>query len=323
MRDTAGPGPPGTPRLCTACALACIIAEFCAVTVQAPAVALTRLQLEDLGQMCTANDQILSCASQIGHTVTASSACGTGGTRGNVTGDWCSFKCDAGYGLNGLHSPADLQSRVQCKPSGDGPPVFDAAANCVDIDECSEGNGGCSPGAVCHNTEGSYHCGACSAAPFADGPNGCCNGGSLARPVDVNGDPYGPTRLCCEPGASNCTAGPPGNCPQPGDWVEPHDCMGPPNASRSTVQLFTLPEDATAQSADWAPRSFATQSSSTATARPFCPPGACLIAGTTTLVAIDARDVHGNHDAELSGLCSAGSFTITISDAPALHGASP
>ena len=52
----------------------------------------------------------------------------------------CSFNCLPGYGLHGLHTPADLSSTISCLPNGVDLPAFENKS-CVDIDESAQAPG--------------------------------------------------------------------------------------------------------------------------------------------------------------------------------------
>jgi hypothetical protein len=76
----------------------------------------------------------------------------------------CQFTCAQGFAVSdssetkvtGSHPL--LKSTTTCSPNGAVEPVFQLKF-CNDIDECATSNGGCSAGAVCVNTPGSFYCG--------------------------------------------------------------------------------------------------------------------------------------------------------------------
>ena len=132
-------------------------------------------------------------------------SCGTGATCGEGgDGDGYSCTCDASYwgaataneaamctektctDTDGASAAADCGTGATCGEGGDGDgysctciggytgtPAGNAAANCVDVDECTVGTGPCDVNAACTNTDGSFTC-ECNLGYAGDGKDGIC-----------------------------------------------------------------------------------------------------------------------------------------------------
>jgi hypothetical protein len=224
----------------------------------------------------------------------AQTTCAPGAGFASKTGDVCTFFCARGYGVHG--SKDELGGQTTCKANGDSDPEYDTVA-CTDIDECAIDNAGCS--GRCHNTDGSFYCGACdnsgSSAWDSSDPACCAGGTRTAWPS------YGPTELCCNPEASGeCTTGTPGACDPAHSWLQ-NGCIGSPTPSTTVVQLFSSVDSAAWLDGQWSLGGFSAGTGATVT----------VPAGTALIVAIDAKDTLGSRDAELASLCQASSFQVS------------
>ena len=230
--------------------------------------------------------------------------CAPGNGFDSKTDDVCHFFCAQGFGVHG--SKDELSGQTTCTAQGAGDPEYDTIS-CTDIDECATENAGCSGN--CHNTDGSFYCGACdNSGPSAWGAEspGCCSGGTRSA-----WPKYGPTERCCASDASGeCAIGTLGGAcegtattPLPHSWLQ-DGCIGPPTASNSVVQLFSAVDGALANWANgqWSIAAF----------------GQDISAGTALVIAIDAKDTLGSRDAELSSLCQGNSFAVSSQSLTAL-----
>ena len=230
---------------------------------------------------------------------------------GKFDGPACAFSCAQGFGIGGQSN--QLSGSILCKSRMAGQPSFDSTA-CTDIDECADNNAGCSPGAVCVNTEGSFFCAGCQG--MQQGVAGaCCNPNPGPGGTRTSGPAYGPTALCCAPapapvaglappppppdGADCSINGSPGYCnvlATSHSWLNDADgqntgCIGIPVASQTQVHLFAA---IAGPSGIWTWYDFGTP----------------LAAGTQLLIAIDPKDARGQRNAELQGLCEASTFSV-------------
>jgi hypothetical protein len=231
---------------------------------------------------------------------------------GKFDGPECTFSCAQGFGIGGQSN--QLSGSILCKSRMAGQPSFDATA-CIDIDECADNNAGCSPGAACVNTEGSFFCAGCQGMQQRVS-GACCNPDAGPGGTRTSGPAYGPTALCCAPapapvaglappppppdGADCSINGSPGYCnvlATSHSWLADKNgqntgCIGIPAASQTQVQLFAA---VGGTSGVWTWYDFGTP----------------LAAGTRLLIAIDPKDVRGQRNAELKGLCEASAFTVS------------
>lgn len=224
----------------------------------------------------------------------------------------CTFSCAQGFGIGGQTD--QLSGSISCKSRLSAQPSYDPMA-CIDIDECAENNAGCSPGAVCVNTEGSFFCAGCQG--MQQGVAGaCCNPDTGPGGRRTSGPEYGPTELCCAPapapvyglapppappdGADCSIGGSPGHCnvlASSHSWLEDLDgnntgCIGIPSATHSQVELFAAIGGIHGV---WTWYAFGTP----------------LAAGTPLHIGIDPKDARGQRNAQLKGLCEASTFTVS------------
>jgi alpha-tubulin suppressor-like RCC1 family protein len=79
-----------------------------------------------------------------------------------------------GHGQIGVYfvsapTPVNEHPRVPACPPG----MAGSPPNCMDVNECSQNNGGCDPLVTCINQTGTFQCGACPVNYIGDGANGC------------------------------------------------------------------------------------------------------------------------------------------------------
>ena len=169
----------------------------------------------------------------------------------------------------------------------------DQGPTCIDVDECSTGNGGCTD-SDCKNTPGSFYCAKCTA------PADCCAGkGKESSKATADGFPLqgADIDICCGSSKATCAAN---LCQRAGSdlgpWVQPY-CIGPPDATKSILALG----DTFPPAENWERSSFSA-SERNRTKRE---------AGAHTLITVDSRDSRRHKNAELLNVCDADRFRAT------------